>query len=332
MRDVARAAGVSTGTVSNVLNGLPTVDPDLRERVMSAIARIGYVRNESARQLKSGRSSTLGVVLPDAGDPFFVDVAAGVEEAANSAGYTVLTCNANGRDDRESAYLATLEQSRVDGIVFVSTRLSAERQAQLNEIEQRGTPVVVIGHLFDSPELDSVTGDNYAGGRMAVQHLLEQGHRRIALISRPDTLEAYKARSSGAHAAISEFGHSAVLQVQRVAEDSIQAGYAATLELLNSPNAPSAVFGANHLLALGALQASTVRGTRVPADLAIVGYDDTPYTAGAAVPITSVSQASVDFGVTATGLLMDAIEGRRGAPRQLVYSPKVVVRASTTRT
>src|SRR4051794_20999352 len=185
IRDVAVRAGVSVGTVSNVLNRPEAVGPATRERVQAAIVALGFVRNESARHLRAGRSRTIGLVVLDIANPFFTDVARGVEDVAAAAGLAVMLCNSDDQPDRESAHLDVLTEQRVQGVLITPT---AELSARVEALRSRGTPVVLLDRRATGPDQCAVAVDDVLGGRLAADHLLERGHRQIAFIggsSRP---------------------------------------------------------------------------------------------------------------------------------------------------
>src|SRR3954464_8476400 len=185
IRDVAVAAGVSVGTVSNVLNRPDTVAPATRERVQAAIAELGFVRNESARHLRAGRSRTIGLVVLDISNPFFTDVARGVEDVANAQGLAVILCNSDDRPAKEAAHLDVLAEQRVQGVLITPT---AALSPNLEVLRGRGIPVVLVDRRATGPDQCSVAVDDVVGGQLAAEHLLERGHERIAFIgggSRP---------------------------------------------------------------------------------------------------------------------------------------------------
>jgi LacI family transcriptional regulator len=289
--------------------------------VLAAIADLGFVRNESARQLRSGTSRTLAYLVLGTG-PFFTDVARGVEEAAAAAGRALFLCSSGNDQHREDSYLDVLEQHRVEAILITSVGGSAERLAQVRD---RGTPVVVVAQ-DGGPGSCSVTTDDVAGGELAVAHLLEAGHRRIALIGGPRF-----ERVTSAHHALVRAGAPEPTLLSTAA-GTIAEGRQAGERLVGIPVAhrPTAAFCANDLLAIGLLQSCVRLGVAVPDDLAIVGYDDIEFAAGAAVPLTSVVQPRALLGRTAAELAIEEAEGRADHEhRQVVYTPELAVRAST---
>jgi LacI family transcriptional regulator len=332
IKDVAVAAGVSLGTVSNVLNRPERVSAPTRERVERAMQDLGFVRNESARQLRAGRSNTIAYVMLDATNPFFTDVAQGIEDAAEHADVSLFLCNSDNRADREVAYLQRLRQQRVQGILI--TPVDPDDPV-LDEISRYGTPVVVVDRVRDVAKHCSVSVDDVQGGRLAVAHLLDVGHERIAFVGGPESIGQVRDRLAGARQALREAGRSPEdLVVVRTDRMTVGEGRSAGERItgMATANRPTAAFCANDLLALGLLQQCVTLGTRVPDDLAIVGYDDIEFAAAAAVPLTSVRQPRRDLGRTAAELLLDEAANPEHEHQQVLFAPELVARASTVGT
>lgn len=331
LRDVARLAGVATGTVSNVLHNPDKVAPDTLARVQAVIAELGYVPNAAARQLSRGRSGSVGLLVLDARNPFFNDLAAGVEEAAAALDLAVLLAASSERADRERLYLERFEQSRVDGILVTPVGGSAK---QLRGIRERGTPIVLLDRLATTPGFSSVAVDDIEGGRLAGQHLVEVGCRRLAFVGGPVTLEQVHNRLVGARRAAEAAGVPVIhLATSRMSADEGQR-VGAEIAATPSEERPDGVFAANDLLALALLQTLTLAGIRVPDDIAIIGYDDIAFAALAGVPLSSIRQPSYQMGRRAMELLAGAIAGggeSRDASQQVVFVPELAARASTRR-
>src|SRR3954454_4371082 len=206
VKDVALAAGVSLGTVSNVLNRPDRVSASTRGRVETAMAELGFVRNESARQLRAGTSRTLAYVMLDAGNPFFTDVAQGMEVAAEQADLSLVLCNSGQRAERESQHLQLLQQQRVQGILVTPVNPEA---AELDEIRRRGTPVVIVNRTRSDSTFCSVAVDDLLAGRLAVEHLVDRGHERVAFVCGPMSLGQVRDRLEGARAAWARGGRDA---------------------------------------------------------------------------------------------------------------------------
>lgn len=327
IEDVAARAGVSAGTVSNVLNRPHAVAPKTRERVQAAIAELGYLPSEAARALAAGSTRTMGLVVPDVTNPFFADVARGAEAVADEHDVIVMLYNSAESAERELRYLGQLEAQRVQGILAIPVDLSG---SSVKALMKRGTPVVLLDRGCGLRNLCSVEVDDRSGGELAATHLVGQGHRQIAFVGGPLRVLQVNGRLTGAKQVITAAG--GTLEVIETPALNVAAGRRAAATLLAQPAAqrPTAVFCANDLLALGMLQTVTRAGVRVPQDLAIVGYDDIEFAAGAAVPLTSVRQPRQLLGQTAAELLFEEINnGDRHGHRQVVFQPELIVRASS---
>jgi LacI family transcriptional regulator, galactose operon repressor len=328
VKDVAAAAGVSLGTVSNVLNRPERVSAGTRERVERAMASLGFVRNESARQLRAGSSRTLAYVMLDASNPFFTDVAQGIELAAESADLSLFLCNSNNRSSREQTHLALLEQQRVQGILITPVDPAAD---YLDQFVRRGTPLVIVDRIRHGDSFCSVAVDDVLGGRLAIEHLVDLGHERVAFVGAL-SIGQVDDRYQGARAAWAEAGRSPDdLVVVGGSALTVAEGRSAGERLVGMPvrRRPTAAFCANDLMALGLLQQSIGSGRRVPDDLAIVGYDDIEFAAAAAVPLTSVRQPRQQLGRTAADLLVDEASNDDHEHQQVTFTPELVARAST---
>ncbi|MEV5608853.1 LacI family DNA-binding transcriptional regulator [Streptomyces sp. NPDC052225] len=332
IKDVARAAGVSVGTVSNVINRPETVADETRSRVLAVIDRLGYVRSESARQLRAGRSRIMGLLVLDMGNPFFVDVARGAERAARDAGLGVMVCNSAQSASEEAEYLSLFAEQRVRGVLLTPAEATGRT---VEQFRRHDIPFVLVDRVAEGATECSVSVDDVNGGALAVGHLVDAGHRRIAYVSGPPALNQVKDRRQGALRALQEAGLPAsALRELPTERLDVAAGRDAGARLLGLGSRPTAVFCANDLLALGVLQALYAAGVRVPEDVAIVGYDDIEFAAAAAVPLTSVRQPAVTMGALAAELLLEEIEaadhpGRWHEHRRVVLQPELVVRGSS---
>jgi LacI family transcriptional regulator len=296
--------------------------------VLDAIAELGFVRNDSARQLRAGRSRTVAIVVLDVANPFFADVVRGAETAAEDGGVVVVVCNSGEDPAREHRHLDMLEEQRVQGLLI--TPVADGAQPRLDRFVERGIPVVLVDRGAGHTSRCSVAVDDVLGGRLAAEHLLERGHRRLAFVGGPFAIRQVAERHRGTTEALS--GSGAVLSAFRTASLSIGAGRKAAAELAAVPAAtrPTAVFCANDLLALGVLQEVIAKGLRVPEDIAIVGYDDIEFAAAAAVPLSSVRQPREQLGRTAAQLLEDEVAApETHEHRHAVFQPDLVVRQSS---
>ena len=265
LKDVARRAGVSVGTVSNVLNHPGKVSAETAERVQAAIDELGWVRNDAARQLRQGRNGMLGLVVLDVGNPFFTDVAAGVEHVATAHGRVVLLTNSGEDADREARALRMFESQRLEGLLVAPV---GDDVARLEAVRARGTRVVLIDRLASTPGFSSVAVDDRLGGRIAVEHLLSVGHRRIGFVGASTDIEQVANRLAGAQSAVdaSAAGDGVRLDAFEAAAMNARAGLKVGEQLvaLDPAKRPTAVFAANDLLALGLLQAFLRGGLSVP--------------------------------------------------------------------
>ncbi|MFD0257477.1 LacI family DNA-binding transcriptional regulator [Kitasatospora indigofera] len=331
IKDVARLAGVSVGTVSNVINRPDMVGEDTRRRVQGAIDQLGYVRSESARQLRAGHSRIMGLLVLDLGNPFFVSVARGAEQAARAAGLGVMVCNSAQSPADEADYLSLFAEQRVRGVLLTPTDATAAATAVLR---RNNVPFVLVDRVLPGAEACSVAVDDVAGGAMAARHLLEGGHHLIAYVGGGHPLQQVRDRREGAlqAAALAGHGRESLVDV-RVDRLDVEAGRDAGARLLGLMPRPTAVFCANDLLALGVLQTAFAAGLRVPEDLAIVGYDDIEFAAAAAVPLTSVRQPAEAMGRSAAELLLEETGDNASGHRhqQILFQPEIVVRRSSLR-
>lgn len=333
IKDVAERAGVALGTVSNVLNRPDKVAEPTRARVLAAIDELGFVRNDAARQLKAGRSKSIGFILLDIRNPFFTDVGRGVEEQAAKYGLTVLLANSADRPDREAAYLDLFEQHRVQGLLVSPIGNVFDR---LDRLRRHGIITVLVDRVAEGRPLSSVSVDDVAGGYLAAAHLIGQGCRRIAFIGGPVTIRQVADRLVGATRAAAE--HEDVqLEVLLKEGLSVHHGRDAGSSIVKRPKdrRPDGVFCANDLLAVGVLQSFTMLARlAVPEEIALIGYDDIDFASATVVPLSSIRQPSVLMGQTAVDLLIEQIRTNSEEPpkpRSVVFQPELVVRDSSLR-
>ncbi|MER6005438.1 LacI family DNA-binding transcriptional regulator [Nonomuraea sp. NPDC051941] len=328
IKEVAQLARVSVGTVSNVLNRPEIVSPATRERVFEAIKKLGFVRNEVARHLRVGRSRTVGLVVLDVSNPFFVDVAQGAESVADDHDSMVVLCNSAGDPGRERRHLDQLEQQRVMGILITPVEMESP---WLEELAARGTPVVLV----DSPATGlqcSVAVDDRLGGQIAGAHLIERGHRRIMFVGGPTSIRQVADRHAGISSAVAAADGAVELLTSTAPTLTVAEGRAVgeRVAALPADERPTAAFCANDMMALGFLQAMATHGLRVPEDLAIIGYDDIDFAAAAAVPLSSIRQPRELLGRTAIDLLLEEVaDPEQHRHRQVIFQPDLVIRESS---
>jgi LacI family transcriptional regulator len=331
VRDVAFAASVSVGTVSNVLNRPSKVSPATVERVMQAIDDLGFVRNDAARQLRAGRSRSIGLVVLDLGNPFFAEVARGAEARAAEDGMTVLMGNSDQLEQRESAYLDLFLEQRVNGVLVTP---SGEDLGGLERLQNGGVPVILVDREVPDSDFGSVAVDDIEGGHLAVSHLIATGRRRIVFVSGPRSTRQVADRLEGARRAVDAFPGASLEVIEMGALTVLQGREAGEMILARDRSEwPDAVFAANDLLAVGVLQAfSLVRDLRVPDDIALIGYDDIDFAAAAVVPLSSIRQPAYLIGYSAVDMLLKDLADPGGDHDRLVrFHPELVVRESTVR-
>lgn len=329
MADVAREVGVSMMTVSRVINNKGDVSPATRQRVLGAIERLGYRPSGIARGLATRHTGTLGLVVPDVANPFFAEVARGVEQVAYAEGYNVFLCNTDEDPERELDVLGSLEEKRVDGVVLCSSRLESE-DIQL-VIGAHPAVTLVNRRAADvGQSVGAVLVDDVAGGRMTTKHLLSRGHCAIGFLSGPSGSRSGQGRLQGYRETLADAGTVASPAWVRDCPPVADAGREAALRLLTQAPELTALLCYNDLVAVGALRACAESGRRVPEDLAVVGFDDIPLAALVTPSLTTCRVPRHELGVRAVQLLLRQIQGGLPDPEELevVLQPKLVVRAS----
>jgi len=331
IRDVADLAGVSAGTVSNVLNRPSYVNPDTRRRVQSAIQALGFVPRQRSRQFRPGRVRNLGIALANLDNPFFVDVALGAESLAKELDVGIVISNSAYDPVREDQNLELLVQQRVQGIIISPVD---EKSSQLQALRDRGVPMVFVDRVTADRDCWSVVVDDRRGGELGMEHLLDKGHTRIAFVGHPEQSSKVATRLLGARDAISKHSESPVsLEVLSVESWTVQGGKdAAEILVARSPELrPTAVFCSNDMMALGMLQTLDHSGIRVPKDIALVGYDDLEWAGIAMIPLTTVRQPRRLLGRTAVEMIMELLDdpNQRIKPRHVVLQPELVIRETT---
>lgn len=329
IREVAKRAGVSLGTVSNVLNRPEIVAEETRRRVQLAIEEIGFVRNGSARQLRAGNSQYIGLVMLDVANPFFTEVARGVEDAANEAGYVVILCNSDDSVEKESHYLQVLEEQRARGVLITPVQNDA---SYLQRFRKRGIAVVLLDRPSKIKDLCSVAVDDVKGGELATSHLLDRGHERIGFVHGPLSIRQCADRRRGVMRAVRTAGldpDQVIVDITTSAQNARE-GEESVDKLLHARIRPTAVFCANDLLALGVMRGLIKHGMSIPKDFALVGYDDVEFASVLSTPLTSIRQPKYELGRTAAEMLIDeAIHPTSHQHKHIVYQPELIVRESS---
>ena len=327
LRDVANAAKVSVGTVSNVLNRPEIVSPSTLSRVRATIKELGFVPNGAARQLRSGYSRTLGLVVPDVSNPFFTEVARGVEDAARKRDYAVFLCNSDESIEKEDRYIKVLMEQQFRGVLITPADVKADR---IEALRDRGICVTLLDRELKGRDQCSVSVDDVHGGQMGIEYLASLGHKNIAWVCGPENIPQVADRGAG----VAKAAKVASVEITTVRVPLMNAakGEEAAREILSLKKLPSAIFCANDLLALGVMRELLSQGKRIPEQFAIIGYDDIEFAPSAAVPLSSISQPAYQIGVTAADLILDECEdGENHTHQQIKFQPRLVERASTNR-
>ena len=312
-------------TVSRVVNGKAEVGQATRQRVQGVIERLGYRPSGIARGLATKRTGTIGLVVPDVANPFFAEVAQGAEHLAYAEGFNVFLCNTQEDADLEAAVLRSLEEKRVDGVVLCSSRLD---EASLREAVSGFSSVVMVNRRLVWERVHSVLLDDETGGRLATAHLLNSGHQAVGLLAGPGVSHSGVERAAGYRAALADSGIPYVPDYVRPCPPKVDGGYDAAMALLSTCPELSAVFCYNDLVAVGVLRACADLGRRVPADVAVVGYDDIPLAALVSPPLTTCRVPRYQLGAEAVRSLLGKIREGEEGPGEIVLGPRLVVRAS----
>lgn len=323
--DVARQAGVSPSTVSRILNGTAKVSDDKRLAVLAAISAMNFAPNQMAQGLKKGRSMTVGIVVQDISSPFFDETLRGVDDALKGTGYASVIVSGHWNAEEEAERIRLLLARKVDGIILLSGRISDEVVLQF--ATQR--PIVATGRLLDSPGAIGFKLDNEAGAYMAVRHLIELGHRRIAFVSGPPLHMDASERLAGYQRALREADIAADPKLIVEGDFHEASGLLAVNHLFETQQHFTAVFAANDLSAYGVRLSLYRKGIRVPDDISLVGFDDLPGSSYTTPPLTTIRQPLYDIGRIATQSLLGLING--GAAPRAVPPLELVVRETTRR-
>ena len=327
MKDVADRSGVSVTTVSHVLNQTRFVSEGIRRKVEAAMEELGYRPNVLARGLRKGEATLLGLVVPDATNPYFAEIARAVEDACYQEGYGLIVCSSAGCPDRERRAVEALAANRVGGLALVNVGMS-EREAAI--FDGLDIPLVMLDREIPDFPVDSIQIDNVLGGWLASRHLTELGHRRVACITGPSQVTPSADRVLGYRQALEEEGIPWDPELVRAGDFTPVTSYGIARELLNHPDPPTAIFACNDLMAFGVVGAAAEAGLSVPGDLSVAGFDDIHLAAYFNPPLTTVAQPRAEMGTAAVRILLERMRDR-SLPRRrpVLMNPTLVVRRST---
>ncbi len=325
--EVARRAKVSISTVSRTINQTGKISAETQEHVRQVMRELGYKPNRVARRLRAGgKCHLLGLIIPNIQNPFFADLARGVEDVAYRNSFAVLLCNYDEDANKERFYLDVMQQESVDGVILPPVN---ERDPAVLRLVRSGMPVVCVDRALTEVAVDKVEIDNRRGAVEAVSHLLQRGHRRIGVISGPADSSTGRARLAGCREALEDAGLSLPLELIRYGDYKQESGRLLTLDLLARCEPPTALFVANNLMTIGAIEAIHARQLRLPTDVALVGFDDLPLAAVFNPPLTVVRQPAYEVGRSAAELLFLRLEDPLRPPASITLLPELVVRGSS---
>lgn len=326
--DVAASAGVSAATVSRALNGKSTVAPELVARVRKAADELGYHPNSLARSLRRQETAVLALIIADVENPFFTAIARGVEDVAQTAGYSVVLCNSDENSDKERRYLDVAIQEQVAGVLLSPSGATTD----LELLRRRGTPVVAVDRPLD--DVDQVLVDTRQAAEEATCHLIAGGYRRIGCITGPAGIWTADARLSGYLRAVRASEIVDDNDLARRTEYRAEGGRAAAMELMRLPEPPDALLVANSAQAIGVLEALAGHGARPGADVGVVAFDDVPWATLVDPPLTVVAQPAYELGAVAARMLLDriALGGRTPHPPEVrTLEARLIERGSSRR-
>jgi LacI family transcriptional regulator len=323
--DVARSAGVSITTVSHVLNGTRRVRDETKDRVVRAIDQLGYQPSALARALVRQESRTIALIVPDNANPFYAELARGIENYGFAAGFNVFLCNSDQDPVKERAYLNMLISKRVDGVIYLT---GATPREQLQLLLPHRIPIVTFGCDFNG--IDAIIIDDLGGGRAATEHLLALGHRRIACIDGRELEADRSGRVEGYLTALRMAGIAPDPALIVTGDWGCASGWRATEDLMQLPVPPSAIFACNDLMAIGAMSCLHQMGIDVPKRISIIGFDDITLARFCSPPLTTVATPMLEAGQRTCEMLLDRISGHLGPERQQITVPVALnVRQST---
>lgn len=326
LKDVAKAAGVSIATVSRVLNNHEYVSEQTRHKVLSAVEALDYRPSRLAVGLRTGRSRIIGLIISDIGNPYFTSVVRGIEDVAYASGYSMILCNSDEDPEKEELYINVFLDSAISGAIIACAN---EESVSGGKLLQADIPIVAMDRRMINFDVDTVVTNNIQGAYDAVVHLIEQGHQRIGFIGGPLYTTTGKERWEGYKKALMENDLEAFPELIKEGDFKQTSGYKAACQFLDEEDPPSAMFVANNLMTLGALNAIHEKGLRIPSDIAIVGFDDLPWAQSLDPPLTAIEQPVYELGRTAANLLLKRITDLERPTVNISLDTKLIVRRSS---
>jgi LacI family transcriptional regulator len=330
IKDVARVAGVSIATVSATLNGTARVSEKRSQRVWDAIRTVGYTPHGIARSLRLGHTRSIGLVVGDISNPFFTSLAKAVEASASAAGYMVIVANSDEDPEKELSLIRLLLEQRVAGILLAPAGHNAEYLAILSEIVR--IPLVLVDRLLPGAPYDAVVVDSHAAARIVTDYLIRLKHHRIAIVIGRQHLWTTEQRVRGYRESLRAAGRRENPDLELIADSRIEAAYDATQRLMGLPDPPTAIFAANNLMMLGALEAILDMKFDCPGQISLAGIDDFPWSSAIRPRLTTVSQPIEEMGLRAVQQLLDRVSNRtavkRSPPKVITLESRFLIRDS----
>jgi DNA-binding LacI/PurR family transcriptional regulator len=324
--DIAKEAGVSIATVSKVINGKGRISSETRNAVFAIMERFDFQPSVIASALTGKKTFTLGLLVPDVSNPFFAEIARAIEDQGHQLGYSVVMCNTDNKDEKIERYISLLLQKSVDGIIIAT---GIEKKEILVQLLEKGLPIVLIAREMPLVAVETVVVDDYAGGCMAANHLLQLGHKDIAILAESQKVSSSRERMRGFRQTMADSGLTFNEKWLKICDYKIEDGKKNALELLQGNNRPSAIFACNDLLAVGALQAAKALQINVPSELSIISFDNTILASVTNPPLTTIAQPMEEMGKLAVNLIVEHIKGDKKAKQRIVFRPELMIREST---
>lgn len=328
MEDIAERADVSINTVSRALNDKPDINEQTKEEILRIADKLNYQPNRLAQGLRSSETSTLGVIVADIQNPFFSALLKGVEKAAREEGYSIIVQDTDENYENEQSAVQTILAEQVDGLLI--TPVQTNNQTMI-ELEQSDLPFVLLGRHFDNLDTHYVVTDDVQGAKTATDHLIERGHKRIAIINGPTHISSSRERLEGYQSAMVEHDLSIRESLVLKGNVTMEDGYETGKKIISASPSPTAVLCYSDFVAMGVIKAARGAGWKIPGDLAVVGYDDVLFSTCLEVPLTTVRIPKKKLGKRAFQVLKGLIDGREGSAdiHQEKLDTELVIREST---
>ena len=325
IKDVAKLAGVHPSTVSRVINDDPRISEKTKKKILLIVNKLRYTPNAIARGLKTKRTYTLGMLIPDITNPFFAEIARGVEDVANKNNFNVILCNTDDKLKKERIYLQILRGKRVDGLILGTAHV---KDKSILELEMKKFPYILISRNIEGLDKNCIIVDDVEGGMMATEYLIKLGHRRIAHITGPLKTRSALNRLKGYKLALKKYKIKYQEELVEEGDFRIKGGYQAMKKFLKLLEPPRAIFAANDLLALGAMQAIQKKNFHIPEDFSVVGFNDIELASFVYPALTTIRQPMLEMGELAVKMLLRIIEEGEFNQRRVILQPKLIIRES----